>query len=1371
MIETKMLPTSGFKGLYLDGVTVPGGMSKAENVYILPDGSAERRLFQRTLTDTNACQPGKGLKDIYELRKSDGTRYLFSDIDNPSTATISYGAELITNFASWTDPGAAWSYGTGKWSHATGTTALVATGEPAIVAGTKYRVVVGVTQTPPSGSGGGWAFTAADSGAVWTGPGGDTHPIWNLKWTHTAAGGTTALTALRDFSLVDSASYRVYINVTHTAGTSLTVYMGQTIVGTITSTGQHELIVTFVDLYTAAADLYKNALRFVPTNDWAGSINVDWFPGVSPNNATISVKKMVDPAGANIPSNYESYDFENGLVDIGWPMSTWYAEETAQVSQALSVSIGGASCGVITASGVYTYDTTAIATTALTFTPTTAWPGTINSVSVKIATIDTLANTKMKIIGGTVTGTSKYEITWGTIKSDLISGATVVPMWATMQNMAFRVDGTNINYYFKDASAAHTIGVASPVDAPVCASATGGELTPDTYSVWYTYVKKDGEYVVESNPSPSTTLVVAGVAIDVNVIGNVDTDITHIRIYRTLYNELGSDAYLAMEVLNYTQTAKLIKADDVIGDGTVLEYTHDMPKRAMFVLTGGSRLWMLRFPSEVGGDSMMMWSDVGSPEYMGALNYQTFDPDDGDKIMGAAMMQNNLMVFKRHRTWLCDVYSMSTTDGVSSIAKHVLSPTIGCIASGSIQSVDTESCIWLSSEGVMLYAGGEIKNISKDRINSVINFYMAHGAEPYVDSIYHSTRRQYHINFLYRNDAGTAIVAQRHFIYSLDSDSWTEYVYRSTTGTRFYEINFCLASDSNMNEVILIGYVSSLTGEIGYIYQSDYEILWDFNETSLKIMNSTGDGVTALDMPDYTVTDIEHNVYILASYTGTSAVIFKVAPDGTKSVLVTNAQINAECDFDPVSDGVHGVGVLVTSTDVIVDQTNRCFYALMYGYNTADADYHWSILRITFEGEIDLVKSYPRISTPLYGSTGVYHYLVLNSDGTKLYFLRENDHRDDTPPVNYVTHELWVITDMLTGSQAETLLYSSDTYEYYSTFTDPDGFSRVSTYGDYLYLGWNHSDDGTTFTHSILKFSMVTDTADEITLTNMDALAYAGHPVTILDPIVINDSLIYVIVGYHDPVADVDVGEFCKVSYDGSTWIDELTGVIPLNTNITSTLRKTNGDFITSYNSGMDLYDSNVLLKKSIVSTSGMPFTTPLGLSTLVGEQYVEEIIIFTDPGSNSVWEIWPDDFGNIIPSINGVVVNIVSNYDELGIANHKRVKRVYLDVESQYPSYGLFTLEPDYQMNLAVHTDGESVEPADATSYLTFSHVGQETWKYTNDQFDSAIEAWKAIRIDVGTQGTAFRYSIQLGDNPASNAGILRIRPPKCMAQILNFY
>jgi hypothetical protein len=154
-------------------------------------------------------------------------------------------------------------------------------------------------------------------------------------------------------------------------------------------------------------------------------------------------------------------------------------------------------------------------------------------------------------------------------------------------------------------------------------------------------------------------------------------------------------------------------------------------------------------------------------------------------------------------------------------------------------------------------------------------------------------------------------------------------------------------------------------------------------------------------------------------------------------------------------------------------------------------------------------------------------------------------------------------------------------------------------------------------------------------------------------------------------------------------------------------------------------------------------------------------------------WEAYYDDvIGNETePTMTGVIVNIVSNYTDLGIANDKRVKRIYLDTESQYATCGAMTMEPDYGVNRYVHTDSDTSEPSGATSLQPFAHPGRQTWNYTNSQFDSTNEAWQTSRIDLGIQGKKFRYSIKVGDVPSANHGLLRIRPPMIDVQIKGKY
>jgi hypothetical protein len=355
---------------------------------------------------------------MYELQKSDGTRYLFADIDNSDTAIASFGAELITGstaISAWSAPAAsAWGTYSSGWTHAAGnTTPLVA--NLASVIGTQYRVVTSVTCTAPSTSAGNWAYTSTDSTYTWTNWGGGEYVVWSNKWTH-SAGATTAITATDSFTPVAGQSYRILVYVHHTSGTGLTVTMGGKTVGVISSTGQHELLVTFLTDATA--------LKFVPSSDWVGYIESTNPQGAMSYTRYLSVRKLLDPAGENIASNW------NEELISSSEEANWYPEVAAAVGQSLIVSIGGVAQTAITESGVYTYDVTATAVTALTYTPTANWAGSVTTASVRAITYGA-AGTKTKIIGGTVSGSTDYDVHWGDIKTDLTAGDDIQSSWAT----------------------------------------------------------------------------------------------------------------------------------------------------------------------------------------------------------------------------------------------------------------------------------------------------------------------------------------------------------------------------------------------------------------------------------------------------------------------------------------------------------------------------------------------------------------------------------------------------------------------------------------------------------------------------------------------------------------------------------------------------------------------------------------------------------------------------------------------------------------------------------------------------------------------------------------------------------------------------
>jgi len=173
-VGTESSPT--YTGLTLSGLTastlVYSNASKA--ITSLANGTGA--LFNN----------GSGTLTYAAAIKADGTQALTADwnvgafdltaVDvtgtgtvtgNNVTATPTLGAELITNFAGWTDV-ADWAYGSSVWHHdATGTTPLVSDWQP--TAALKYKIVV-VNAVTTAGSGitmtvGGQSYTLTTSSA------------------------------------------------------------------------------------------------------------------------------------------------------------------------------------------------------------------------------------------------------------------------------------------------------------------------------------------------------------------------------------------------------------------------------------------------------------------------------------------------------------------------------------------------------------------------------------------------------------------------------------------------------------------------------------------------------------------------------------------------------------------------------------------------------------------------------------------------------------------------------------------------------------------------------------------------------------------------------------------------------------------------------------------------------------------------------------------------------------------------------------------------------------------------------------------------------------------------------------------------------
>ena len=158
---------------------------------------------------------------------------------------------------------------------------------------------------------------------------------------------------------------------------------------------------------------------------------------------------------------------------------------------------------------------------------------------------------------------TRYTFAGTKIYEDEVSLATGLTsaQWAAIQynsfndttKQIFALNGTDRKRL--TAGAANEWGIAAPTVAPTISAGSGKGLTGQ-YNAKYTYLRKVGNAVVaESNPSPaaSDAVVLSDQSLVASITDPTDTQVTHIRLYRTLAG--GSIYYLDMELAASTTYA------------------------------------------------------------------------------------------------------------------------------------------------------------------------------------------------------------------------------------------------------------------------------------------------------------------------------------------------------------------------------------------------------------------------------------------------------------------------------------------------------------------------------------------------------------------------------------------------------------------------------------------------------------------------------------------------------------------------------------------------------------------------------------------------------------------------------------------------
>lgn len=161
--------------------------------------------------------------------------------------------------------------------------------------------------------------------------------------------------------------------------------------------------------------------------------------------------------------------------------------------------------------------------------------GSVNWLEVQAGVRYAFAETAIYRDEGSI-ATGLTDAQWSALQYNSFND-TAQQVFATNGTDRKRIDGANVYEW----------GIDAPTTVPVLFSGAGKGLTGE-YNVKYTYVRKVGSTVVtESNPSPAgVSKVLADQSLAVTVAQPKDTQVTHIRLYRTTAG--GSTYSFAQEV-------------------------------------------------------------------------------------------------------------------------------------------------------------------------------------------------------------------------------------------------------------------------------------------------------------------------------------------------------------------------------------------------------------------------------------------------------------------------------------------------------------------------------------------------------------------------------------------------------------------------------------------------------------------------------------------------------------------------------------------------------------------------------------------------------------------------------------------------------
>lgn len=309
-------------------------------------------------------------------------------------------------------------------------------------------------------------------------------------------------------------------------------------------------------------------------------------------------------------------------------------------------------------------------------------------------------------------GTSIYE------NETAIQTGINSAQWTAIQYNAFNDTQNNIfalngvETFRIEGGIVYQWGLDAPTVAPVLTVGAATGLT-GTYNCKYTYVRKVGSVVVaESNPSPAgNATALVNQKLNVAVTAPSDSQVTHIRLYRTLAGGViyDFDQDIAVGLTNFNSS----QADADLGDE--VETDHDRPPDGTVIIGPAydGTCFIIK-------DNLLYYCKPKQPEYWPALYFIEVSPR---QFPGKAAVFHNGQLHYLTRN---EIYYIQGTGAGTFLPLPMKAKTGAQSVMGAV-SVAGKGIFHTGPDGIYLFSSGVDTKITEDAFEPLFRGESAQG--------------------------------------------------------------------------------------------------------------------------------------------------------------------------------------------------------------------------------------------------------------------------------------------------------------------------------------------------------------------------------------------------------------------------------------------------------------------------------------------------------------------------------------------------------------------------------------------------------------------------------------------------------------------